>query len=55
MDVNNGDIISMVSYPDFNINERMLMIEDINYINRALQKVFMNWVRFLKLLLLQLD
>ena len=39
MNVNNGDIISMVSYPDFNLNER-LAINDVNYINRATKGVY---------------
>ena len=34
MDVNNGNVISMVSLPDFNLNERK-SITDINYINRV--------------------
>ena len=34
MDVNNGNILSMVSLPDFNLNERKT-IKDVNYINRA--------------------
>ena len=39
MDVNNGDIISMVSLPDFNLNERKT-ITDLNYINRATKGVY---------------
>ena len=39
MDVNNGDIISMVSYPDFDLNMRST-IEDVNYINRATKGVY---------------
>ena len=39
MDVNNGEIISMVSYPDFNLNERQ-KLEDLNYINRATKGVY---------------
>ena len=34
MDVNNGNIISMVSLPDFNLNKRET-IKDVNYINRV--------------------
>jgi cell division protein FtsI (penicillin-binding protein 3) len=34
MNVNNGEIISMVSLPDFNLNKRET-IEDVNYINRV--------------------
>ena len=33
MDVNNGEIFSMVSLPDFNLNKRE-KIEDVNYINK---------------------
>ena len=33
MDVNNGEIISMVSLPDFNLNKRET-IKDVNYINK---------------------
>ena len=33
MNVNNGEIISMVSLPDFNLNKRET-IKDVNYINR---------------------
>jgi len=33
MDVNNGEIFSMVSLPDFNLNKRAT-IKDVNYINR---------------------
>ena len=39
MDVNNGEVISMISYPDFNLNKRE-KIEDINYINRATKGVY---------------
>ncbi|MDA9063023.1 penicillin-binding protein 2 [Candidatus Pelagibacter sp.] len=39
MDVNNGAIISMVSLPDFNLNERNA-ITDVNYINRATKGVY---------------
>jgi len=39
MDVNNGAIISMVSIPDFNLNERKT-ITDMNYINRATKGVY---------------
>ena len=34
MDVNNGNILSMVSLPDFNLNKRET-IKDVNYINRV--------------------
>ena len=40
MDVNNGEIISLVSIPDFDPNER-LNITNVNFINRA-TKEFMN-------------
>tara|TARA_B100000767_G_scaffold35601_1_gene30173 strand:+ start:1716 stop:3392 length:1677 start_codon:yes stop_codon:yes gene_type:complete len=39
MDVNNGEILSMVSLPDFNLNERKT-ISDLNYINRATKGVY---------------
>ena len=39
MNVNNGEIISMVSYPDFNLNKRE-KIDDKNYINRATKGVY---------------
>jgi cell division protein FtsI (penicillin-binding protein 3) len=39
MDVNNGAIISMVSLPDFNLNERKT-IKDVNYINRTTKGVY---------------
>jgi len=39
MDVNNGGIISMVSLPDFNLNERKA-ITNVNYINRATKGVY---------------
>ena len=34
MNINNGEILSMVSLPDFNLNKRET-IEDVNYINRV--------------------
>ena len=49
MNVNNGEILSLVSLPDFDPNKRE-KITDINFINRA-TKVFMSLVLFLKLLL----
>ena len=39
MNVNNGEILSMVSYPDFDLNKREL-IDDINFINRATKGVY---------------
>ena len=39
MNVNNGDILSMVSLPDFNLNERK-EIKDVKYINRATKGVY---------------
>ena len=39
MDVNDGAIISMVSLPDFNPNERKSII-DVDYINRATKGVY---------------
>ena len=39
MNVNNGEIISIVSLPDFNPNERE-NINDVNYINRTTKGVY---------------
>ena len=39
MNVNNGNILSMVSLPDFNLNKRE-KIKDVNYINRATKGVY---------------
>jgi len=39
MDVNNGGIVSMVSLPDFNLNERKV-ITNVDYINRATKGVY---------------
>ena len=39
MNVNDGAIISMVSLPDFNLNERKTII-DVDYINRATKGVY---------------
>jgi cell division protein FtsI (penicillin-binding protein 3) len=39
MDVNNGDVISMVSLPNFNINERST-IKDKKYINKITKGVY---------------
>ena len=39
MNVNNGEIISLISLPDFNPNERV-NITDTNYINRATKGVY---------------
>tara|TARA_Y100000590_G_scaffold317201_1_gene358769 strand:+ start:1284 stop:2954 length:1671 start_codon:yes stop_codon:yes gene_type:complete len=39
MNVNNGEILSMVSLPDFNLNKRE-KIQDVNYINRASKGVY---------------
>ena len=39
MDVNNGNIISMVSLPDYNLNKRE-EIKDIKFINRASKGVY---------------
>ncbi len=39
MDVNNGEIISIVSLPDFNPNKRK-KITDVNFINRATKGVY---------------
>ena len=39
MNVNNGEIISMVSYPDFDLNKRET-VKDVNFINRATKGVY---------------
>jgi len=39
MNINNGEIISMVSYPDFNLNVRQT-VKDVNFINRATKGVY---------------
>ncbi len=39
MDINSGDIISLVSLPDFNLNKREEIL-DINFINRATKGVY---------------
>ena len=39
MDVNNGEILSLVSVPDFDPNQRENII-DVNYINRATKGVY---------------
>ena len=39
MDVNNGNILSMISLPDFDLNKRE-DIKDVNYINRATKGVY---------------
>ena len=39
MNINNGEILSLVSIPDFNLNKRE-DITDTNYINRATKGVY---------------
>ena len=39
MNVNNGEIISMVSYPDFDLNKRET-VSDVNFINRTTKGVY---------------
>ena len=39
MNVNNGEIISMVSYPDFDLNKREKIV-DLDYINRTTKGVY---------------
>ncbi len=39
MDINNGNILSMVSLPDFDLNKRE-QINDVKYINRATKGVY---------------
>ena len=40
MNVDNGEIISMVSYPDFDLNKRETVLVDVNFINRATKGVY---------------
>ena len=49
MDANNGEILSLVSLPNFNINQRS-NIKKIKNILTKLQKVFMSLDQYLKLL-----
>ena len=39
MNINNGEILSLVSVPDFNLNSS-IVISYINYINRATTGVY---------------
>ena len=39
MNIKNGEILSLVSVPDFNLNNRK-DISDLNYINRATKGVY---------------
>ena len=39
MDINSGEILSMISLPDFDLNKRET-IDDLNYINRATKGVY---------------
>ena len=39
MDIHNGEIISIISLPDFNPNKRENIV-DVNYINRATKGVY---------------
>ena len=48
MNVNNGEILSLVSLPDFDPNKRE-DISDAIYTNRATLKEFMNLDLFLRL------
>ena len=43
MDVKNGDILSLVSLPNFNINKR-INIKDEKYINKITKGVYMNLI-----------
>ena len=51
MNIHSGEILSFVSLPDFDLNERK-QIKDKNYINRV-SKDLMNWDLYLNLLLLR--
>ena len=39
MNVNNGNILSMISLPDFDLNRRA-EINDVNYINRTTKGIY---------------
>ena len=39
MNVNNGEILSMVSLPDFDLNKRETIV-DVNYINRVTKGIY---------------
>jgi len=39
MNVNNGEILAMVSLPDFDLNKRETIV-DVNYINRVTKGVY---------------
>ena len=39
MDINNGEILSMVSLPDYNLNKREKIVDE-NYINRATKAIY---------------
>ena len=39
MNVNNGEILSMISLPDYDLNKRQ-EIKDLKYINRATKGVY---------------
>ena len=39
MDINSGEILSMISLPDFDLNKRKVF-DDVNYINRATKGVY---------------
>ena len=39
MDINNGNILSMISLPDFDLNKRE-KINDLKYINRVTKGVY---------------
>ena len=47
INVNNGEIISLVSLPDFDPNQRT-NITDENYINRVTKRAYMNLALFFK-------
>ena len=47
LDVNSGDIISLVSLPNFNINQRT-SIKDEKYINKINEDSTFRWFRFFR-------
>ena len=39
MNIDSGEILSLISFPDFDLNKRDTII-DVNYINRATKAVY---------------
>ena len=47
MDINSGEILSLISLPDFNLNKRQ-ELEDLSFINKVTKGVYENLVLYLK-------